>query len=438
MSRVIARGLQPRAFVVLVAAVATMVAAWTFREVRLTPAQVELAAILLAMAIAATQFPLQVTPSVKVNTSSAAYFAAALTLDPELAVLVVGLSQVAGGLLLGWRRNPLTGRPRRRFIDTVFNVSQWILATVAATLLFHLLAGASSQGTEWFAGVVAAGLAMYLVNTGLVAMVASLQRRVDLLNAWMSGRRTDAITEAGLYIIGATASVAVAGHPWVLIGLVIPTVLLHNSLHKTLLLQRQTVAAVEQMADLVDIRDGYTGQHSERVADRAEQIARRLRLSPDQVATIRLAARVHDIGKIAIPDRVLHKPGPLDEAEWELMKTHVDAGCRVLERFADYRSGLELVRSHHERVDGSGYPRGLDGVQVPLGAQVIAIADSIDAMTSQRPYRRPMPLSYVVAELERGAGSQFSSQVVAAALEVLGVNRGPVPGPSLHVRGALI
>ncbi len=437
MSRVITRGLQPREFVALVASAAVLVSAWTIVDGGLSPAHLQLGVVLLAMAIAAAQFPLLVTPSIKINTSSAVYFAAALTLDPGSAVLVAGLSQLAGGLILSWRRNPLTGRPRRRLIDTVFNVAQWILATAAATLLFHWVAGASIQGTAWFTGLVAAAVIMYLVNTALVATVAALQRKADILSVWMAGRRTDAITEAGLYVIGATASVAVPSHPWVLLGLVIPTVLLHNSLHKTLQLQRQTVAAVEQMADLVDFRDGYTGQHSERVADRAEQIARRLRLSSEQVATIRLAARVHDIGKIAIPDRVLHKPGPLDEAEWELMKTHVDAGCRVLARFADYRAGLELVRAHHERVDGSGYPRGLKGDQIPLGAQAISIADSIDAMTSHRPYRRPMPLSYVVAELERGAGSQFSSEVVAAALDVLGVNRGPLPEGSLQVRGAL-
>ncbi len=436
-SRLIARGTQPREFVALLAVAALLVSAWTIAGNGLTPAQVQLAVVLLVMAIIATQFPLQVTPSVKVNTSSAAYFAAALTLDPGLAVLVAGLSQLAGGLMLGRRRNPLTGRPRRRLLDTVFNVSQWILATAAATALFHRIGGGSSQGSAWLAAVAAAALAMYMLNTGLVAAVAALPRRMSVLSVWMSGRRVDAVTEAGLYVIGATASVAVPSHPWVLLGLVIPTVLLHNSLHKTLQLQRQTVAAVEQMADLVDLRDGYTGQHSERVADRAEQIAKRLRLSSEQVATIRLAARVHDIGKIAIPDRVLHKPGPLDAAEWELMKTHVEDGCRVLERFADYQAGLDLVRSHHERVDGSGYPRGLKGDQIPLGAQAIAIADSIDAMTSRRPYRGLMPLSYVVAELERASGSQFSSEVVAAALEVLGVNRAPQPETSLQVRGAL-
>jgi HD-GYP domain-containing protein (c-di-GMP phosphodiesterase class II) len=185
------------------------------------------------------------------------------------------------------------------------------------------------------------------------------------------------------------------------------------------------------MADLVDVRDGYTGQHSARVADYAQQIARVLKLSSDQTATIRLAARVHDVGKIAIPDRVLHKPGKLDRTEWELMKSHVAAGCKVLERFDDYAHGVELVRCHHERIDGSGYPRGLGEKQIPLGAQIVGIADAIDAMSSDRPYRHAMPLSAVRDELVRLAGKQFGADVVEAALHVLEGENVAVPAGSM-------
>lgn len=278
---------------------------------------------------------------------------------------------------------------------------------------------------------------MYAVNTGLVALAAAIQIRQPFATVWAAGRRVDAITEAGLYVIGAVASVAVPAHPWVLVGLVIPTILLHNSLQRTLQLHRQTVEALEQMADLVDLRDGYTGQHSERVAELSQQIARRLRLGADQVKTIRLAARVHDIGKIAIPDRILHKPGRLDPEQWELMRTHVEAGCRVLERFDDYAEGVELVRCHHERIDGKGYPRGLTGQQIPVGAQVIGLADAIDAMTSDRPYRTAMSLTSVGDELRKGSGTQFNADVVAAAMAALGLVRDTTPVGALRQTSAL-
>ena len=411
------------AFVALVTGAAIALAAILLPGTQPSLSQLAFAGVLTVMACIAIQFPLLVTPKVKVNTSSAAYLTAALTLAPGLAGLVVGVSQLVGGAILARRRNPLTGRPRRRWIDTAFNTSQWVIATSTSGLVFHSWTGraGSEAAYMWFVALAAAAGAMYALNTGLVAAVAAIQTRQRLLSVWLAGRRVDVVTEAALYVVGAVASVAAPAHPWVLLGLVIPTVLLHNSLQRTLQLQRQTIAALEQMADLVDLRDGYTGQHSQRVADYAERIASRLRLSSDQIATIRLAARVHDIGKIAIPDRILHKPGPLDAAEWDVMKSHVEAGFHVLQRFDDYADGAGLVRSHHERIDGAGYPRGIAGHQVPLGSQVIGIADAIDAMTSDRPYRRAMPLGAVADELVEMSGTHFKPNVVDAALDVLGV-----------------
>ena len=427
-------------FVGLVAAAAVTMAGLLVPASHPTMPQVMLAGVMALMAVAAIQFPLLITPKTKVNTSSAVYFTAALVLPPGLVLLIAGSSQLVGGLILARRRNPLTGRPRRNALDTVFNTSQWIIAASGSSLVFSWLVSSVSPDSTyvWFIAMVAAGVTMYLSNTAAVAAIAAIQTQRNLIAIWLDGRRVDAITEAGLYTIGAVASVAVPAHPWVLLGLVVPTILLHTSLQRTLQLQRQTVAALEQMADLVDIRDGYTGQHSVRVADCAEQIARRMKVTGDQAATIRLAARVHDIGKIAIPDKVLHRPGRLEPAEWELMKSHVEAGCRVLERFDDYARGVELVRCHHERIDGTGYPRGLKGKQIPMGAQIVGIADAIDAMTSDRPYRRAMRMSAVVAELDSAAGTQFSREVVEAALDTLGVESRSASMPSLKPRAAAV
>jgi HD-GYP domain-containing protein (c-di-GMP phosphodiesterase class II) len=427
-------------FIGIVTAAALTIALLLVPGTHASAFQAQLAALLVVMACVAMQFPLQVTPKIKVNTSSAVYFTAVLVLAPGTAVVVAGVSQLAGGLILVRRRNPLTGRPRRRLLDTIFNASQWMIATSGSGVVLNWLAGSGDSGSTllWFSALVAAAIAMYLVNTVLVAIVAAIQTKQPLVTTWIAGRRVDAITEAGLYTISAVASAAVPSHPWVLLGLVVPTILLHNSLQRTLQLHRQTVAALEQMADLVDVRDGYTGQHSARVADYAQQIARALRLNSDETATIRLAARVHDIGKIAIPDRILHKPGRLDPTEWELMKSHVAAGCQVLERFDDYAHGVELVRCHHERIDGSGYPRGLREKQIPLGAQIVGISDAIDAMTSDRPYRHAMPLTAVRDELVRAAGTQFGSAVVEAAVRVLDVAPVSVTVGSLRQTAAAV
>jgi HD-GYP domain-containing protein (c-di-GMP phosphodiesterase class II) len=134
------------------------------------------------------------------------------------------------------------------------------------------------------------------------------------------------------------------------------------------------------------------------------------------VETIRSAARVHDLGKIGVPDDVLRKPGKLTDEEWQLMRQHAEKGYQVLARFPEYTAGREMVHAHHEHWDGSGYPRGLAGNAIPLGAQIIAAADTFDAMTSDRPYRKALPIEVAAAELARGRGRQWSPAVIDAAM----------------------
>jgi putative nucleotidyltransferase with HDIG domain len=168
------------------------------------------------------------------------------------------------------------------------------------------------------------------------------------------------------------------------------------------------------MADVVDDRDPYTFQHSESVAAHAVRTAKKLGLPAREVELIRHAARVHDLGKTAVPDEVLHKRGRLTDAEFELMKKHPQTGAEILEKLPGYRRGRELVVAHHERMDGRGYPRGLSGSAIPLGARIIAVADSWDAMTSDRPYRAALDPEAALGELLRGRGTQWDAEVVDA------------------------
>lgn len=168
------------------------------------------------------------------------------------------------------------------------------------------------------------------------------------------------------------------------------------------------------VADVVDRRDPYTFQHSESVADHAVRTARRLNLPDRHVEMIRLAARVHDLGKIAVPDAVLNKKERLTDEEFALMKKHPQDGADMLLQFPEYQRGRELVLAHHERVDGRGYPRGLSAAEIPLGARIIAVADAWDAMTSNRPYRTALDQDVAMGELMRGCGTQWDAEVVYA------------------------
>jgi len=139
-----------------------------------------------------------------------------------------------------------------------------------------------------------------------------------------------------------------------------------------------------------------------------------LKLPDHEVEVIRLAARVHDLGKIAVPDQVLHKQGRLTPEEFELMKKHPETGAEILAKFPEYKRGRQLVLAHHERIDGLGYPHGLAGRAIALGARILAVADSWDAMTSDRPYRKALDPAIALAELQRGRGTQWDPEVVDA------------------------
>jgi len=154
-----------------------------------------------------------------------------------------------------------------------------------------------------------------------------------------------------------------------------------------------------------------------RVAQLARETARRLGLSEEAVTSIGLAARLHDIGKVAIPDAILLKPGPLTRKEWALMRTHTEIGARIVGAAPSLRDVAALVRAHHERYDGNGYPDGLAGEQIPLGACVIAVCDAFVAMMRQRPYIDAITVAEAIAELERCSGSQFHPDVVEAFKE---------------------
>jgi diguanylate cyclase (GGDEF)-like protein len=159
--------------------------------------------------------------------------------------------------------------------------------------------------------------------------------------------------------------------------------------------------------------------HSDWVSDLARSVAEHLAVDAEAIHDIVLAADLHDIGKVVIPSSILHKPGPLDKSEWEVMRRHTVTGEAILLAAPALKSVARIVRSTHERVDGGGYPDGLEGDQIPLGARIIAVCDAFDAMTSDRAYRRAMPREAAIAELEAASGTQFDPFVVTAARAVL-------------------
>jgi hypothetical protein len=179
--------------------------------------------------------------------------------------------------------------------------------------------------------------------------------------------------------------------------------------------QEHQIEILEALAQALDARDPYTHGHSQRVARNAHVIARRMGLPDDEVARIRVAAAVHDAGKLEIDRAVLNKPGRLTESEYELIKEHPARGAAMLEPLEEPEI-VAMVRHHHERLDGSGYPDGLAGDEIPLGARIIAVADTFDAITSVRPYRRPRKQQVAIKTLKEEAGTRLDAEVVGVFL----------------------
>jgi HD-GYP domain-containing protein (c-di-GMP phosphodiesterase class II) len=172
------------------------------------------------------------------------------------------------------------------------------------------------------------------------------------------------------------------------------------------------------LSKAIEARDVYTQGHSARVTAIAETIARRLGWDEQRLELLQIGGPLHDIGKLAISDEVLAKPGRLDEDELAQIREHPRLGARLLLRLAAFRGALPYVLYHHERWDGSGYPTGRAGEQIPLEARVLAVADAFDAMTSDRPYRPALSRREALAEVERCSGTQFDPAIVRIFLEL--------------------
>lgn len=181
---------------------------------------------------------------------------------------------------------------------------------------------------------------------------------------------------------------------------------------------RAEAALAEALASALDLREHETGLHSKRVACHTLELARRSALdAPERLRQIYWGALLHDIGKIGIPDAVLLKAGPLTGSEWREMRAHPDMGYRIVAQVPGMQEAADIVRCHEERFDGSGYPRGLNGEAIPWGARLFAVIDTLDAITSDRPYRQALSFDAAKAEILRMTGSQFDPRAVGVFLE---------------------
>lgn len=198
--------------------------------------------------------------------------------------------------------------------------------------------------------------------------------------------------------------------------------LLANAVHNARMEERSRatfIRTLESLATALEARDEYTRGHSQRVCDLSGMIGMKLGLLPDALEELRIGTILHDIGKIGVPDHILNKPGRLTDEEFAFMKTHPVIGYEICRPLMLSEGVLLIIRNHHEKLDGSGYPDGLKGGELPLSLRIVCVADAFDAMSSRRPYRGVMDMGHVMGEMSKGAGIQFDPVVVEALKELL-------------------
>ena len=296
-----------------------------------------------------------------------------------------------------------------------------------------------------FVAAVLAGSLYYALNTGWVSLLLGARVREPALAIWRQHFRDGLPQHAlsvGFGLLFAVVRVA-AGIPGVLL-LVLPLLFARYALRLYAELRQDLVSFVRALSTALDAVDPYTHEHSVRVAEYSVRVARQLGMPEAEVETVRYAALVHDIGKIAQRPDVIRKPDLLDDQERRLMMRHPEAGARIIGQIRALSDAARMVRTHHWRPDGRGYPPGLTDADVPRGARVIHVCDAFDAMVSDRPYRKGLPVERALAELRRHSGTQFDPEPVDALvalheegrLEVIGADRDQSAGAAQAERSA--
>jgi putative nucleotidyltransferase with HDIG domain len=267
----------------------------------------------------------------------------------------------------------------------------------------------------------------------------------DTLREMRLSRRVDSL----LFPLGLLAAIAAADAPaGALLVLALVPLLVgfgrerEASIQRSLELGRAYRGTALLLRDLLEEDDEYTGHHTEDVVELSVKVAVEMGVSEDVQRETEMGALLHDIGKIAVPDEIINKPGPLDDEEWAIMKTHTIEGERMLQQVGGLLSSVGVVvRASHERWDGKGYPDGLAGEAIPVAARIVSACDAFNAMTTDRSYRKALPLEVAIAELQANAGTQFAPEVVDALVAVvtreaapdwqLGLAEPAAPAPSV-------
>jgi len=402
-----------------------------------SPQQLALFVVFLTLAglaeLYATRIPVL---RMELSSSIAIYLASLFVFGLPLAVTLVLMSGAVSEIFL--RRKLRVVGLWSYVAPVAFNVSQLVLTTCVAGEILHV-AGYASLPLDCpgqFGWAVAAFSVYVMVNHGLVTGAVALSSGARFFSSLWRSISHFAVQYMVLCAAALLLTVLHGISVWhVFLGL-LPLSLVHVSFRGWVRLQTEARKTFERISRLLDERDHATAVHSDEVAELAGHLGSQLGLSQTQLERLDIAARVHDIGKMAIPDSILLKPGPLTPEEWERMKTHPVVSAELIEGLEIYAPVADAVRHEHEKWDGTGYPDGLRGEEIPLLSRVISAADIYCALTADRPYRKAFTRSDACRMVEEMRGCELDPRVVDALLQLLDAGHGAATSSPIAVPNA--
>jgi putative nucleotidyltransferase with HDIG domain len=306
---------------------------------------------------------------------------------------------------------------RRPWYKLVTNVALPATAVSAGSLIMSVI-----PWSDPFHAILGTTLMLFVYfvadTVPLSMLLAALDGR-PIRVAYVSNYAGIVLELVGIEIFGLIFFFVWDDSPWLAVLFIIPTVILRQAYFQVERLRTDSVRALSAISNVIENRDRMTHDHTQHVSTYARRLAERLGLSTDDIWRVTVAGQLHDLGKIAVRDDILFKPGKLTDDEMALMREHCTVGFDILRQFSNLEPVARLVRAHHERYDGAGYPDGLSGSNLPMGAAIVAVADAFDAMRSDRPYRKGMPMEKCLEILKQGLGTQWHPVVGATFIQLL-------------------
>jgi putative nucleotidyltransferase with HDIG domain len=302
----------------------------------------------------------------------------------------------------------------------IFNVPLLVMTVGVSGLVYRLFGDLGDIGSPTFLiPLTAAGVVYYLFNTWAVSFVISLSDKRNPVHVWKQNYMWNFFHILAFLPVGAIIALLYANSGvWTIALFIIPLFLARYSFQLYLDMREAHINPAAAITSAIDASDPFTHGHSFRVSRYALRIARAMGMSSRDLEMLEYAGLLHDIGKIAIQNEILLKVGPLTEDEWRSLKSHPNIGADIVEQLKFLKEAAEIIRCHHERPDGMGYPRGFRSNQVPIAARILNVVDAFDAMTSDRPYRKALPIERVMEELASYKGTQFDARVAEILLDL--------------------